>query len=164
MDRQTVALMITASVSFVALVAAIGASRRLTSIRKSLKVLEGTFEGQTLIDAVATYARDLRALDQDIRALGSRQDELFARLARSARRVGVVRYDAFEDMGGRMSFSAAILNDHGDGVVMTSINGRTEARTYAKVVEQGESDHNLSPEEQSAISEALGGGVRARRS
>jgi hypothetical protein len=66
-----------------------------------------------------------------------------------------VRYDAFEDMGGQMSFSAALLDDFGNGVVVTAINGRTEARTYAKVVENGGSGHNLSPEEQEAISGAM---------
>ena len=61
---------------------------------------------------------------------------------------------AFEDMGGRLSFSAALLDDSGDGLVLTSINGRSETRTYAKGVKAGASDHSLSPEEQQAISYA----------
>jgi hypothetical protein len=72
-----------------------------------------------------------------------------------------VRYDAFGDMGGRMSFTAALLDDSGDGLVITSINGRTEARAYAKGVKQGTSDQSLSPEETEAISLALG--RKARR-
>jgi Protein of unknown function (DUF4446) len=69
--------------------------------------------------------------------------------------VGVVRFDAFEDMGGRLSFSAALLNGHGDGVVITSINGRQDTRCYAKQVRGGTSIHNLSDEEEQAIREAL---------
>jgi hypothetical protein len=65
--------------------------------------------------------------------------------------VAVHRYDAFEDMGGKLSFSAAFLDAHGTGVVISCINGRMEARTYAKPVEQGRSSYNLSPEEQEAI-------------
>jgi len=77
------------------------------------------------------------------------------------RRVAVVRYDAFGDMGGRLSFSAALLDDAGDGLVLTSINGRTETRTYAKGIAAGRGEQKLSPEEQEAISAAMRG---ARRS
>ena len=61
---------------------------------------------------------------------------------------------AFGDMGGRMSFSAAMLDDAGDGLVITSINGRTETRTYAKGIKAAGSDATLSPEEEQAISYA----------
>ena len=67
---------------------------------------------------------------------------------------GVVRYDAFGDMGGRLSFSAALLDDSGDGLVLTSINGRSETRTYAKALAGLQSEHTLSPEEQQAIRDA----------
>jgi hypothetical protein len=69
----------------------------------------------------------------------------------------VVRYDAFPDMGGRLSFSVALLDDAGDGLVLTSINGRSETRTYAKGVKGAKSDHQLSPEETQAISYASKG-------
>ena len=75
--------------------------------------------------------------------------------------VATVRYDAFDDMGGRLSFSAALLDDHGDGVVVTSINGRTETRTYAKPIKRLQSEHNLSNEERAAIDMAAGGDERA---
>jgi hypothetical protein len=63
----------------------------------------------------------------------------------------VVRYDAFRDMGGRMSFSAALLDDAGDGLVISAIHGRAETRSYAKGVKGGTSDQQLSPEERQAI-------------
>ena len=64
-----------------------------------------------------------------------------------------MRYDAFGDMGGRLSFSAALFDDSGDGLVLTSINGRSETRTYAKALVGLQSEHTLSPEEQQAIRE-----------
>src|ERR687891_341684 len=70
------------------------------------------------------------------------------------RHVAVVRYDAFGDLGGRLSFSAALLDDAGDGLVVTSINGRTETRNYAKIVRNLKSPHNLSEEELEAIGQA----------
>lgn len=73
---------------------------------------------------------------------------------RAIRDVAVVRYDALEEMAGQLSFSVAMLNAHGDGVVLTSINGRTETRTYAKVVADGRGVHQLSPEEEHAVRSA----------
>ena len=70
------------------------------------------------------------------------------------RHVSVIRYDAFGDMGGRLSFSAALLDDHGDGLVISSINGWSETRTYAKGLVGLRSEHTLSPEEQEAIETA----------
>ncbi len=76
------------------------------------------------------------------------------RESRALTRVAVVRYDAFGDLAGALSFSAALLDDAGNGLVLSSINGRSETRTYAKGITAGHSDAPLSPEEQEAIAEA----------
>lgn len=76
-------------------------------------------------------------------------------LARSLRNVALVRFDAFDDMSGRMSFSLALLDDSGDGVTLTSIAGRTDSRLYAKGVSAGKGEHELSPEEREAVAAAL---------
>ncbi len=82
---------------------------------------------------------------------------LRADLAQALKHVAVVRYDAFADMGGRLSFSAAVVDDSGDGVVISSIHARGESRTYAKGVVGGESDATLTPEEQQALAAARTG-------
>jgi hypothetical protein len=76
-------------------------------------------------------------------------------LVHAVQRVGMVRFDAFQDMGGQLSFAAALLDAQGSGMVLSSINGRSETRIYAKPVEQGNSRYNLSDEEQEAIRRAL---------
>lgn len=73
---------------------------------------------------------------------------------RAVRDVGVVRYDALEEMAGQLSFSVALLNAAGDGLVFTSINGRSETRTYAKIVAGGRGVQSLSPEEEQAVRSA----------
>ncbi|MGG5260765.1 DUF4446 family protein [Phycicoccus avicenniae] len=82
---------------------------------------------------------------------------LRAEMAQSLRHVAVVRYDAFGDMGGRLSFSAALVDDDGDGLVLSSIHARGESRTYAKGVVGGSSDATLTPEEQQALAAARTG-------
>ncbi|HEY7723297.1 MAG TPA: DUF4446 family protein [Pedococcus sp.] len=81
-------------------------------------------------------------------------------LAQALRHVAVVRYDAFGDMGGRLSFSAAVVDDRGDGLVFSTIHARGESRTYAKGVVGGSSDATLTPEEQQALAAARTGSQR----
>ncbi|UUZ60987.1 DUF4446 family protein [Nocardioides sp. B-3] len=69
----------------------------------------------------------------------------------SLRHLSVVRYDAFGDVGGHLSWSIALLDDAGHGVVLTSIHGRSEARTYAKSITGWTCEQQLSPEEDEAI-------------
>lgn len=76
---------------------------------------------------------------------------------RAVRDVAIVRYDALNEMSGRLSFSLALLNAVGDGVVLSSINGRAETRTYAKPVVDGKGTQPLSPEEAQAVQAARSG-------
>jgi hypothetical protein len=73
------------------------------------------------------------------------------------RDMAIVRYDALQEMSGQLSFSFALLNAQGDGIVLTSINGRAETRTYAKAVVAGKSEQQLSPEEEEAVRAARQG-------
>jgi Protein of unknown function (DUF4446) len=81
---------------------------------------------------------------------------------RALRDLAVVRYDALSEMSGQLSFSVALLNALGDGVVISSINGRSETRTYAKIVMAGSGTQPLSPEEEHAVRAArMGQGLPA---
>ena len=97
---------------------------------------------------------EIDALPQDVLGLRQEVAALRAEARGALRHLAVVRYDAFDDMGGHLSWSLALLDDSGDGVVLTSIHGRSDARTYAKNVTAWRSEQQLSPEEQDAISGA----------
>jgi hypothetical protein len=112
--------------------------------------------GERLEVVVETQARQIQRLENAVRTLAGGERRLAEMLEGAVQHVGIVRFDAFEDMGGRLSFSAALLDAHGDGIVITSINGRQETRCYAKQVRNGTSIHNLSDEEEQAIREAIG--------
>jgi hypothetical protein len=76
---------------------------------------------------------------------------------RALRDVAIIRYDALNEMSGQLSFSLTLLNTVGDGVVLSSINGRTETRTYAKPVLGGKGTQPLSPEEAQVVQSARSG-------
>jgi Protein of unknown function (DUF4446) len=94
------------------------------------------------------------ALPEDVHGLRQEVAALRAEARDALRHLAVVRYDAFGDMGGHLSWSLALLDDGGHGVVLTSIHGRSEARTYAKSISAWTCEQQLSPEEEEAIANA----------
>jgi hypothetical protein len=94
------------------------------------------------------------ALPQDVHGLRQEVAALKAETRDALRHLAVVRYDAFGDMGGHLSWSLALTDDAGHGVVLTSIHGRSEARTYAKSISGWSCEQQLSPEEEEAIEHA----------
>jgi uncharacterized protein YlxW (UPF0749 family) len=108
------------------------------------------------------HDQDLARVKVAARQLAEEQARQVDLVSTAVQRVGLVRYDAFEDMGGHLSFSAALLDANGDGLIITSINGRQDTRCYAKPVESWSSGHNLSEEEEQAVRQALTSGQPAR--
>ncbi len=94
------------------------------------------------------------ALPEDVHGLRQEVAALRAETGDALRHLAVVRYDAFGDMGGHLSWSVALLDDGGNGVVLTSIHGRSDARSYAKSISSWTCDQQLSPEELEAIERA----------
>ena len=144
-------------VALLALVLAGVALARLGRIRKDLVLLSADGDAPSFVEAVARKTEEVSALRIEVDDLASLLARTRTELADALRHVSVVRYDAFGDMGGRLSFSAAMLDDGGDGLVLTAIHGRSETRSYIKGVKGGTSEASLSPEEQQAVSYALKG-------
>jgi hypothetical protein len=163
---------------YVALVGAYCALRSLSRLRKAATILgrggqgresllEATHRHIELTQALAEQVEQMRVqvqATQDATAqdLQSGQQDIQQVLTgfgssveRSLRNVALVRFDAFDDMSGRLSFALAMLDDSGNGVTLTSIAGGTESRLYAKGVSQGNGEHELSPEETQAVKAAL---------
>ena len=134
-------------VAVLALVFAIQALRSQTGTSKSANVAPSPVpepEPQQPESKPGTVRSELRKLGKEIQVTRGELRETLQHLA-------VVRYDAFGDTGGKLSWSMALLDDKGDGVVLTSINSRADARTYAKEVRAFASEAKLSPEEDEAI-------------
>jgi hypothetical protein len=159
-DATTIAI-IAGALALVATVVAVVALARQGAMRRHYAVLQGDDSRESFIEAVARKSAEVDALRGEVQQLEKVLDLTRVDVAESVRHIAVVRYDAFADMGGRMSFSAAFLDDAGDGLVLTSIHARTESRTYIKGVIGGAAETTLSPEEESAVRAAIEGRGRA---
>jgi hypothetical protein len=97
-------------------------------------------------------------LPEDVTGLRQEVAALRAEASGALRHLGLVRYDAFatngQAVGGRLSWSVALLDDGGNGVVLTAIHGRSEARSYAKSIAGWRCDQPMSPEEEDAVASA----------
>ncbi|MFM6850644.1 MAG: DUF4446 family protein [Terrabacter sp.] len=155
MDSSTLTTVavVAAGVALLALVLAVAAQLRLRTVRRDFAALDG--DGSTDIARVAaTQNQRIERLTAEVATLRDHVAAAEDDVRQSLRNVAVVRYDAFGDMGGRLSFSAAIVDDLGDGIVLSSIHARGESRTYAKGIVGGRSSITLTPEEQQALASA----------
>jgi hypothetical protein len=155
LGEQTIEILLIVAVVLAVVAAGLGVAALLGQRRVQRAYARFSLgRDEDVLELLRRHVDDVDALRGEVAVLTTYTDELRGLLRSSISRVGTVRYDAFEDMGGRLSFSAALMDEHGDGVVITSINGRTETRTYAKPLVGGTSKHNISEEEQSAIDRA----------
>jgi hypothetical protein len=143
------------SAGVIGIVVAVIALFKLRTLRRKLAVLQAGDDTESFLAAAARQVENIARLRAELSSVERRMHDLRLDVADALRHVAVVRYDAFRDMGGRMSFSAALLDDAGDGLVISAIHGRTETRSYAKGVKEGRSDQQLSPEERQAIAFAM---------
>ena len=99
-------------------------------------------------------AADIRRIDSQLAQLGERQATIDAQAARAVQRVGLMRYNPFEDTGSNQSFALALLDGRSDGVVISSLHSRQQTRIFVKTITAGRSDTPLSDEETEALRRA----------
>ena len=128
--------------------------RRLDLLARRYSSLTKGADDGSLIAAFDRHVEDVQSLSYRVDALASTCQSLQEDVKLSLRRVGIIRYNPFSDTGGDQSFALALLDDQGDGVILSSIFGRNESRLYAKPVRGGKSKYTLSKEEDQAIIQA----------
>lgn len=143
----------------VALVVALVLWVKLRRVRADQRVLLPDGAQVAIVERQAVLARaGDRVNDRldDLRAEVTRLMEHTNTGLRGALRFqGVVRYDAYQDMGGQQSWSMAILTAERTGAIITSLHARDHARVYLKQVHAGVSEQRLSPEEERALAAAM---------
>jgi len=113
--------------------------------------LMDSYEEGNLESIIQQVTRKQEDTLNQLRILEGRVANFETRLPDHIDRVALLRYKGFPDVGGDLSFSLALLNQRGSGLVLTGIHGRSETRIYAKEVQFFKSSHPLSEEEQQVI-------------
>ena len=82
--------------------------------------------------------------------------KLYKNMETTFQKIGIVKYDAFQQMGGKLSFSLALLNENNDGFILNSVHSSEGCYSYTKEIKAGECSISLGAEEQKALDIAMG--------
>jgi hypothetical protein len=133
--------------------------RRTSSLQRRVANLTRAGDGKSLEDMLEAHLDKVYAVARDLGELEMRTTVLEREELGAFQRLGLVRYNPFEDTGGNQSFALALLDGHGDGFVISSLHTRTATRVYGKAISKGRSEAALSDEEQEALRIALASGT-----
>jgi hypothetical protein len=117
------------------------------------ELLDGT-RGARLETLLEEHLREREETQRRLEEVLARLEALEERFATTKRHLGLVRFDAFEEVAGNQSFALALYDDRGDGAILSAVVGRNDARVYCKPLLKGQSERNLSNEERRAIEAA----------
>jgi hypothetical protein len=129
-------------------------ARRLGRVDRRLRGITRDDEGGSLEGVLGAHLDTVYGLGREVERLTARTGALETAGARAFQRVGLVRFNPFEETGGNQSFALALLDAEGDGWVLSSLHARSGTRVYAKAIRGGRSDAALSEEETAAIRQA----------
>ncbi len=157
---QGIVALAAAGVAVVALILALVVAVKLRRLRSAQRAVLGEGEQRDLVSHAArleTGFVELRDwVEETATGLEGRVSSAEGRVDGCIAHRAMVRYDAYGEMSGQQSSSIALLDARRSGVVISSISHRDQARVYVKQILEGESEIELSPEEQQAIDTALG--------
>lgn len=124
---------------------------KVNSLRRRYQKMMQGMDGVNIEQMMTGHIEEVRETLVTVERLNNETMKLGNLLQSCIQRVGLVRFNAFEDTGSDLSFSLALLDDHDNGIVMSSLYGRSESRIYAKPVVNLQSSYVLTEEEQKAI-------------
>ena len=160
-DPAGIAALAAGGVALVALILAIVLAVKLRRLRSAQQVVLGGYGREDLVTHASGLQSAFEVLHGRVEEVAQRLDE---RMAEAERRIdgaiayrSLVRYDAYGELTGNQSTTIALLDEHQDGIVLSSIVRRDTARIYIKVVHGGQGELELSPEEIEAVRRALAG-------
>lgn len=125
-----------------------------TNLKNKYKRLTKGTTGKNIENILMDYIEKADDVEKKLSAAFNEIENLNNRFSFCVQKIGVIRYNAFENTGSDLSYSIALLNESNDGVVLTGIHGRAETVSFAKPIINGESSYNLSAEEIQALDRA----------
>ena len=127
---------------------------KVGSLTKKYKAFMKGSDGLTLESTILTRFKEIDILKEESEYISEKLNIACETLITAYQKIGIVKYDAFKEMGGKLSFSLCLLDDENSGFILTSMHTREGCYTYVKEIIKGESFVVLSTEERKALEEA----------
>lgn len=124
-----------------------------TLTKKYNSFMKGS-DGHTLESTILNRFKEIDILKEESKYTSEKLNIACETLITAYQKIGIVKYDAFKEMGGKLSFSLCLLDDENNGFILTSMHTREGCYTYVKEIIKGESFVILAAEERRALEEA----------
>lgn len=154
-DNMPFIVVFMAVVMFIMLGVLIKQAWNLSYMKKRYRKMMNGVDGDNLERLLMGHIDEVRHVVEENQRLNTENRRMDELLNMAVTRVGMVRFRAFEDMGSDLSYAVALLDAHNNGVVLSSIFGREDSRSYAKPIEDGKSSYPMTQEEEQALKEAM---------
>ncbi|MBP2663064.1 MAG: hypothetical protein H6Q71_1012 [Firmicutes bacterium] len=148
-------LLILTILIFIALLVFISISIKMSRLNKRYRKMMIGMENVNIERLLLEHIEEVRQAVTKVNNLDEKCRRLDDIIITTIQNVGMVRFNAFEDTGSDLSFALALLDQKKNGIVLSSIYGRSESRVYAKPVVGGESTYHLTAEEKAALNKSL---------
>ena len=148
-----------AGVSLILLILIVVLFAKNSKLRKRYDTFMKDSNGESLEKMFAKKFSDVEGLIEKTNLIDEKLKNIDATLLTTYRKMGVVKYDAFKEMGGKLSFAIALLNEKNDGFIINSVHSSEGCYSYTKRVKDGDSQIALSNEEKVAVERAISGNV-----
>ena len=127
---------------------------KVGSLTKKYNAFMKGSDGHTLESTILTRFKEIDILKEESKYTSEKLNIACETLITAYQKIGIVKYDAFKEMGGKLSFSLCLLDDENNGFILTSMHTREGCYTYVKEIIKGESFVVLATEERRALEEA----------
>ena len=131
---------------------------KLSYMKKRYRKMMAGVDGANIERMLMGHIDEVKKVVEKSEQLDMENKRIDALLQTAVTRVGVVRFRAFEDMGSDLSYAVALLDSHNNGVVLSSIFGREDSRSYVKPITNGSSSYTMTQEEEQALHDAMAKG------
>ena len=154
-DNMPFLVMIMAIVMLIMLGIMIKQAWNLSYMKKRYRKMMSGVDGDNLERLLMGHIDEVHHVVEENQRLDAEYHRIDELLQQAVTRVGMVRFRAFEDMGSDLSYAVALLDANNNGVVLSSIFGREDSRSYAKPIVGGKSTYPMTNEEEEALKEAM---------
>lgn len=138
-----------------ALLVFININIKLAKMNKRYRKMMQGMEGENLEKLLIAHIEEVKQVVRKVDGLSEDCKRLESIAKDCVQKVALVRFNAFEDVGSDLSFAIAFLDSYNNGIVISSIYGRNEFRTYSKPIVSGNSTYLLTEEEKQALAQAM---------
>lgn len=126
-----------------------------SKLKKRYEAFMQGSDAQSMESQIAGLFQDIDTLKKDTKDNGKEIRHIYKRLETVFQKIGIVKYDAFKQMGGQLSYSLALLDEGNNGFIINSVHSTDGCYSYTKEIKKGECEISLGEEEQQALNIAM---------